>query len=197
MKLGIAGLIGRFKPLHNGGKVLLETVCENAEHVIIGIGSANQYNMRNPFTADETAGMINAVLEKKFSNYEIVKLDDKFDENKWTEQVKQTYKTLDCFVSGNDYVGKLLSPVYKIVTPDDIIPAEEQIMVRATEVRIELAKAGNWKEYVPDEVAEYIVRNKLDERFRHEFGLETLAKAALGNYVSPRTEEEEKHQMYV
>ena len=45
-KLGTIGLIGRFKPLHLGASVLLESACEKAEKVIIGIGSSNKYNIR-------------------------------------------------------------------------------------------------------------------------------------------------------
>lgn len=48
------GAIGRFKPLHLGAAAMLEALCENAEEVVIGIGSSNKYNLRNPFTAEES-----------------------------------------------------------------------------------------------------------------------------------------------
>ena len=76
MKLGRVGVIGRFKPLHNGGALMLDAICENADHVVIGLGSSNKYNLRNPFTGDESAGMIEAYLSPRFSNYELIHVPD-------------------------------------------------------------------------------------------------------------------------
>ena len=52
-KLGIAGIVARFKPVHKGHAAVLEALCERSEHVYIGIGSSNRYNLRNPFTKEE------------------------------------------------------------------------------------------------------------------------------------------------
>jgi hypothetical protein len=38
-----------------------------------------------------------------------------------------------------------------------------------------MAEGDGWQEMVPAAVAEYLIQNKLDQRFRKEFGLETLA----------------------
>jgi len=193
MKLGA---IGRFKPLHLGGAVLLEAICEKADHVLIGIGSSNQYNMRNPFTAEETKDMIDLVLAPKFDNYEVIEVPDLFNEPKWIEQAKQLYGNLDAFVSGNDYVADLLKDKYKIIHPVEIVPAEKQIRVRATEVRYEMARGGEWERYVPEKIADYIKQKNLDERFRKEFGLETLAKLAGQDYSSAETRAQERAHVF-
>ena len=75
-KLGKTGLIARFKPLHNGAALMLEQVCMQADHVIIGIGSCNKYNARNPFTADESRAMVDLYLRQRFSNYEFINVLD-------------------------------------------------------------------------------------------------------------------------
>jgi nicotinamide-nucleotide adenylyltransferase len=180
--IGKIGVIGRFKPLHNGGELMLEAICNNAEQVIIGIGSCNKYNARNPFTAEESEEMIHLVLAQKYSNYTIIKIPDYGhlpqyrDGKKWKETVVEKFGALDYFVSGNDYVSNLLKDRYDIMHPCELIPKEKQIMLKATEVRVEMARGGNWQDLVPDAVSEYITRNGLDKRFRKEFGLETLAK---------------------
>ena len=186
------GVIGRFKPLHNGGALLLETVCEQAEQVIIGVGSPNKYNMRNPFTAEETKKMLEAYLSPRFKNYEIVFVKDyahipKYsDGKKWKEEAVKTFGSLDAFVTGNDWTAELLKQDYKIIHPAELIPEEKWIMLRATMVRVEMAKGGNWQELVPEAVARYIKENKLDERFRKEFGLQTIAKLAdCDDYTQP------------
>ena len=186
------GVIGRFKPLHNGGALLLETVCEQAEHVIIGIGSPNKYNMRNPFTAEETKEILEAYLSPRFKNYEIVFVQDYAhipeysDGKKWKEETVKRFGSLDAFVTGNDWTAELLKQDYKILHPAELIPEEKWIMLRATMVRVEMAKGGNWQELVPEAVARYIKENKLDERFRKEFGLQTIAKLAdCKDYTQP------------
>jgi nicotinamide mononucleotide adenylyltransferase len=42
-------------------------------------------------------------------------------------------------------------------------------------VRKTMARGGDWRDLVPKEVADYITARQLDERFRREFGLQTLA----------------------
>jgi hypothetical protein len=42
-------------------------------------------------------------------------------------------------------------------------------------VRREMARGDDWQALVPEEIAEYITAEHLDERFRREFGLQALA----------------------
>ena len=74
--LGRTGVIGRFKPLHNGGAMMLEAICRQAAHVTIGIGSSNKYNIRNPFTAAESEEMVRAFLADSYANYDIIHIPD-------------------------------------------------------------------------------------------------------------------------
>lgn len=180
-KLGRVGIIGRFKPLHNGGARLLENICRQAKEVIIGIGSVNKYNVRNPFTAEESAEMIHSFLNQRFNNYKVVfvpdfaHIPDYKDGNKWKEHVKKVFGELDYFISGNNYVSELLKDTYKIMHPANIVPKEEWIRLRAAKVRLEMVYGNKWKELVPEPVVNYLEINGIIERFREEFGLATLA----------------------
>jgi len=187
MKLGRVGVIGRFKPLHNGGALMLDAICENADHVVIGLGSSNKYNLRNPFTGDESAGMIEAYLSPRFSNYELIHVPDfghiqEFsDGKKWKEYVTEHFGTLDHFVSGNDYVSDLLKDTYTVIHPAALIPPEQHLRIRATEVRLRMACYQDWRALVPEAVATYLESNVLVERFRTEFGLQTIAASLDAN----------------
>ena len=194
--LGKAGFIGRFKPLHNGGYVMLNSLCEKADEVIIGIGSSNKYNLRNPFTAEESEAMINCVLANKFSNYSIIHIPDfahlkEYNNGqKWKNYIVEKFKGLDYFISSNEYVRTLLEDSFSLLYPFDIIPKEKYLKLRATEVRVEMAKFGNWKNLVPESVASYLEKNKLVDRFRREFGLKTIANLT---YKANYKEDENKH----
>lgn len=195
--LGRVGVIGRWKPLHNGGARLLETLCRQADHVTIGIGSSNKYNARNPFTAEESAQMIDAYLSPNHSNYNIIHIPDfahipeYSDGKRWLECMVEQYGELDHFISGNAYVANLMADTYKIIQPHTLIPDDGQVRLKATEVRIRMAQGQPWQHLVPEPVAGYITKQSLDQRFRQEFGLEVLASLAHIDYSSAESKEAE------
>lgn len=195
-------VIGRFKPVHNGAVLMLEAVCDQAEQVKIGIGSSNKYNQRNPFTAEETEEMLRSYLSPRYDNFEIIHVPDfahkpeYADGQQWRTYVREHFGTLDGFVSGNDYVRNLLKDDYLMIHPADLIPKEKYLLVRATEVRVEMARCGHWENLVPQEIAVYLNENHLVERFCNEFGQEMLTQLATENITYPRTETEEEERKH-
>ncbi len=85
------------------------------------------------------------------------------------------FGSLDYFFTGNEYGKKLLERDYTILHPASLLPREKRIKLRATEVRVEMARGGDWQSLVPSEAADYLERNHLTERFCREFGRETLS----------------------
>ncbi len=196
------GLIGRFKPLHNGAALMLDAVCDQAEEVKIGIGSSNKYNLRNPFTAEETEEMLRTYLSPRHDNFEIIHVPDfahkpeYADGQQWRTYVKEHFGTLDGFVSGNDYVRGLLKEDYTIVHPANLIPKEKYLRMRATEVRVEMARSGLWENLIPQEVATYLTENNLVDRFCKEFGAQALAQLATEDQTYKRTETEDEERKH-
>jgi len=197
-KLGKAGLIARFKPLHNGAALMLEQVCMQADHVIIGIGSCNKYNARNPFTADESRAMVDLYLRQRFSNYEFINVPDYGqiqaykNGRRWRAEVILAFGGLDSFVTANPYVAQLLSDHYRIVHPSELIPHDKWIPIRASMVRYAMATGQDYRRLVPDVVSAYLEKNKMVERFRREFGLETIAGIQERNYTGREDADAEK-----
>lgn len=195
-KLGKVGLVARFKPLHNGGFALLESLCQRANEVVIGIGSANKYNVRNPFTAEESEGMIRAALDK-YNNYRFVDVPDFAhiseykDGMKWKEFVVDKFK-VNYFASGNEFVRGLLADKLKVVDSYLFVPEDKRVKVKSSEIRIAMATFQDWKKFVPEKVAKYMEDFGLVERFRKEFGLETLSLMISGkNYGDDESGEAE------
>ncbi len=195
--LGRVGFIGRFKPLHNGAALALETLCSKADVVKIGIGSSNKYNARNPFTAEESREMIDTYLSPRHENYEFIivpdfaHLPEFHDGQKWKEYVKEHFGKLDYFATANPYVRDLLQDSYNIIHPAACIPREQWLKMRATEVRMAMASGGNWQELVPEEVAHYLEEHELVQRFRDEFSGQILAAPNSVTYTQAETKEEE------
>jgi nicotinamide-nucleotide adenylyltransferase len=168
------GMVARWRPVHLGQTPVLRALCDLSDHALIGIGSANRYNMRNPFTLAETIDMIRLVLAGR-ENYTLVPVPDLDDGPRWREMVVEIFGSLDLFVTDNPYVASLLVYDYTIIRPVKLVPEDQKVPIDGTMVRREMAKGNGWRQLVPAEIADYITANQLDKRFRHEFGLSTLA----------------------
>jgi len=167
-------MVARWKPVHHGHAVVLRALCDRAERAVIGIGSANRLDTRNPFSFGESRQMIRLVLKGR-DNYTVVGVDDLDDGPRWASMVADLLGSLDLFVTGNPYVASLLCDRYAVARPVELVSPEEHIRLDATMVRRAMAQGDAWRDMVPGEVAAYVIAEGLDERFRREFGLQTLA----------------------
>ena len=105
--------VARWKPLHLGHAAMLEALLERAAggELLVGIGSANRYGPRNPFTLPETEGMLRAFLGPRGGGWRAVPVPDLDDGPRWRDLVLDLLGPLDLFVSANDYVRRLLQGV--------------------------------------------------------------------------------------
>jgi nicotinamide-nucleotide adenylyltransferase len=172
------GMVARWKPVHLGHLPVLHALCEQAEHALIGIGSSNRYNARNPFTVDETTDMLNLVLAS-YDNYTLISVPDLDDGPRWRLMILDLFGPLDAYVTANPYVAHLLIEDYALIKPVALVAEAHRIAVDGTMVRREMVRGGPWQDLTPPEITHYILERKLDERFRREFGLETLALDAV------------------
>ena len=166
--------MARWKPVHRGHAAVLEALVERADEVVIGIGSSNRYDIRNPFTAEESAEMIRRVLGDR-GRYSLLPVPDLGDGPRWREMVAGLFGPLDVFVTANAYVRDLLEDIYPVVHPVRLLPPERRIALDGTAVRKAMARGPGWREMVPAPVAAFLDEQGLAERFRREFGLATLA----------------------
>ena len=168
------GIVARWRPVHLGHAPVLRAICDRAGKALIGIGSSNRYNYRNPFTLEETKDMLRLVLEGR-DNYSLVPVPDLDDGPRWRLMVKDMFGDLRLFVTANPYVANLMSEDYKIIHPVELISDTEKVAIDGSLVRSAMARGGEWEALMPETIASYIKENGLDERFRQEFGLQTIA----------------------
>ena len=108
-------------------------------------------------------------------NYTLIPVPDLDDGPRWRLMIRDLFGPLDLFVTANPYVASLLAKDYRIAKPVELILEDERIAVDGTMVRREMARGTAWRDLVPKEIADYVALRQLDERFRREFGLQTLA----------------------
>jgi nicotinamide-nucleotide adenylyltransferase len=97
-KVDRIGMVARWRPVHLGQAPVLNALCERADQALIGIGSANRYNLRNPFTLEETMDMIRLVLDGR-TNYTLIPVPDLDDGPRWRKMILELFGQLDHFVS--------------------------------------------------------------------------------------------------
>ena len=112
-RLDRVAIIARWKPVHIGQAPVLRGLCDCAEQAIIGIGSSNRYDLRNPFTVAETADMIRLVLEPR-TNYTLLEVPDLDDGPRWRRMVLGMVGSADRFFTDNPYVASLLGDDYDV-----------------------------------------------------------------------------------
>lgn len=187
------GVVARFRPLHLAHAALLDALCADGHEVTIGIGSSNRYDGRNPFTAVEAADMIDAYLgDRAAGAVRVLEVPDLGDGPRWRLMVRDLLGPLDLFVTANPYVRDLMTGLYTVAHPRDLVPRERHVAVSGELVRRAMARGAGWRDLVPREVAELIHERGLVERFRREFGLSTLALEMNGAPTQAPTAEEEK-----
>lgn len=168
------GIVARWRPVHRGHAPVLRALCDSASDALIGVGSSNRYDLRNPFTLEETADMIRLVLAGR-KNYMLIPVPDLDDGPRWRKMVMELFGSLDLFVTDNPYVSSLLAEDYRVTRPVALVAEDDKTPIDGTMVRREMARGNGWRNLVPKEIAHYIAARQLDERFRREFGLQTLA----------------------
>lgn len=173
-RIGRLAMIARWKPVHKGHAAVLEGLLRAADSVIIGIGSSNRYNVKNPFTAAESAAMIREAL-RGFEGFTILEVPDLDDGPRWRAMVIDMLGPLDVFVTANGYVRSLLIRDYDVVHPVHFVPPERRVRLSGTMVRAAMARGEAWRDLVPEAVGEWLAARGLVTRFRKEFGAETLA----------------------
>ncbi|QIL81636.1 bifunctional nicotinamide-nucleotide adenylyltransferase/Nudix hydroxylase [Diaphorobacter sp. HDW4A] len=84
-------LIGRFEPVHTGHLALLNRALEEANKVIVIIGSAFQARSpKNPFTWKERADMLlGGLSESNRTRVDVVPVRDYYDEARWVKAVQK------------------------------------------------------------------------------------------------------------
>lgn len=83
--------IGRFQPFHLGHQTIIEQALENANRVLVLVGSANAArSFRNPFTYEERHDMIVSSSVERNRLYTAPLDDFTYRDSEWIKQVQET-----------------------------------------------------------------------------------------------------------
>ena len=150
-------MMGRFQPFHLGHLDLVRQILRECDEVVIAITSSQfNYLEKDPFTAGERIEMIHDSLKESdvdLTRCIILALDNQFNIATWSSYLKSMLPQFDKVYSGNDYVKMLLADSkIKVVKPEFL----DRDQYNATKIRSMIVSDGEWKNFVPSAVSEFI-----------------------------------------
>ena len=160
-------LIGRMQPVHNGHIQVIESILDEVDEIIIGIGSAQlSHSLKDPFTAGERVVMMNQALADigvDSSRYYIIPMQDINFNALWVSHVKMLTPPFSVVYSGNPLVKQLFAEEgYEVKQP----PLYDRLHLSGTEVRNRIIEDKNWQELVPDATVKLINEINGDKRLK-------------------------------
>lgn len=138
MQYKVGFVLGRFQPFHRGHRYLIEKALEQCESVIVGVGSANVVDEKNPFSFEERKNQITESLKKQdyFLRIDsIIPLDDNPDDGIWLEEMLQKIGNIEVVFGNNEWPNEIFEKAgFKVVR----VPLYKRSIYEGTKIRAKL-----------------------------------------------------------
>jgi len=149
--------VGRFQPFHRGHLHAVKAILEEAEELVIIVGSAQMsHEPDNPFTAGERIEMIQRALDAggvDRGRYMLIPIPDAPAHRVWVSQVESQTPRFDVVYTNQPLTRRLLLEAGYTVRGIDLHRRGEY---EATEIRRRILAGEDWRTLVPDEVYRYL-----------------------------------------
>ncbi len=162
--------IGRFQPYHLGHQQVLEQISQEADEIVIGIGSAQlSHTASDPFTSGERVIMITRSLEHLSKVLYVIPIEDIRRNAVWVAHVCSMTPHFDVVYTNNPYVIRLFEESGFKVKKSPLYQREK---FSGTEIRRRMLSDEPWKHLVPIAVANVIKEidgvRRLKDVFRND-----------------------------
>jgi nicotinamide-nucleotide adenylyltransferase len=149
--------VGRFQPFHNGHLHAILKILEEADELLIVVGSAQMsHEPDNPFTAGERLEMIRYALDAAdvdTKRYLLIPIPDAPAHRVWVSQVESQTPRFDVVYTNQSLTRRLLIEAGYDVRGIDLHMRDQY---EATEIRRRILEGEDWKDLVPSEVYSYV-----------------------------------------
>jgi nicotinamide-nucleotide adenylyltransferase len=148
--------IGRFQPYHNGHHTMVETIAQEVDELVLGIGSAgDSHTARNPFTAGERIMMVTRAVREYEKDHDlvtyVVPIEDLNRNSVWASHVQSMSPRFDVAYSNNPLVIRLFEEAGIEVRQSRMFDRER---LEGSDIRDRMIEGEAWRGDVPDVVAE-------------------------------------------
>jgi len=159
--------VGRFQPFHHGHLYAVSTILNEAEELVIVVGSAQMsHELENPFTAGERIEMIRRALDAAGVDrrrYMLIPTPDAPAHRVWVSQVESQTPKFDIVYTNQPLTRRLLMEAGYEVRG---IELHKRDQYEATEIRQRILAGEDWEVLVPEEVYRYMLEIDGEGRIR-------------------------------
>lgn len=146
--------IGRFQPYHLGHQQVLEQISQEADEIVIGIGSAQlSHTASDPFTSGERVMMITRSLKHLGKVLYVIPIEDIRRNAVWVSHVRSMTPYFDVVYTNNPYVIRLFEESGFNVKKSPLYQREK---FSGTEIRRRMLSNEPWEHLVPIAVVNVI-----------------------------------------
>ncbi len=146
--------IGRFQPFHLGHYSIITSIAEDVDELVIGIGSAQKsHDPKDPFTAGERVMMIRHALKDADITHYAIPIEDLQRNAVWVSHIISMAPPFDIVYSNNPLVVQLFKESGIEVRQPPMFHREGY---SGSETRRRMLEDEDWRELVPDAVADVI-----------------------------------------
>lgn len=157
-KIGL--VIGRFQPFHLGHKYLIDKALELCDKIIIGIGSSNITDSKNPFNLKARANFLNEFISHtKIENRieKIITIEDVPDDDEWLELILKKTGPVDVEIGDNEWSNGIFE---KAGTPVVRVGYYKRNILEGTKIRRSMKLGKAWKNRVPEYLIDAIEKDR-------------------------------------
>lgn len=144
--------IGRFQPFHQGHLQVLQSISDQYENIIIGVGSSQYRDTSdNPFSFEERKQMISESLDSVgIHNFRVVSIPDLHNPPKWVAHVRSIISNFDIVITNNAFTKELfLQKGYQVKDTGFF----DKDRFSGKEIRRRIKDDETWEDLVPQPVA--------------------------------------------
>ena len=150
--------IGRFQPYHNGHHTMVETIAEEVDELVLGIGSAgDSHSAHDPFTAGERIMMITKAVREYENDHDlvtyVVPIEDLNRNSVWVSHVQSMSPSFDVAYSNNPLVIRLFEEAGIEVRQSRLFDRER---LEGSDIRQRMVDGDDWRADVPNAVVDTI-----------------------------------------
>ena len=154
MKIGL--VVGRFQPFHKGHLYLIKKALNEADKIIIVIGSSNIHDENNPLSYRTRVEMIKKVIAEESLKDKVLKVipsPDDLSDDVWLEKLLKNAGKFDIAFGNNKWTNDILKKEgYKIAN----IRFLNRKIYQGVFIRRLFKKGKDWEKRVPSYLVDFI-----------------------------------------
>ncbi|PSQ39324.1 nicotinamide-nucleotide adenylyltransferase [Halobacteriales archaeon SW_12_71_31] len=158
--------VGRFQPLHEGHRRVIETLSGEVDELLVGVGSAGRsHSVDDPYTGGERVEMVLRTVEATDVAAPVhpIPLRDVDRNAVWVSHVRSLCPEFSVVYSHNPLVVRLFR---EAGVPVGAFPTYDRERLEGTRIRRRMLDGEPWRDLVPDPVVDVVEAVDGVERLR-------------------------------